>query len=88
MEPGKVKVCFGSGGPGGPGARPQRLPAPGLQAPCGLPRSGDGKRAESARDTSAKASASAGEKQLCWFIATRAVCCLHLPAAYGSRRPP
>lgn len=88
LEPGKVKVCLGSGRPGGPGARPQRLPAPGLPAPCGLPRSGDGKRARSARDTSAKASASAGEKQLCWFIATRAVCCLLLPAACGSRRPP
>lgn len=32
VEPGKVKVCSGSGKPGGPGARPQRLLAPGSGA--------------------------------------------------------
>lgn len=36
VEPGKVKVCFGSGGPGGPGARPQRLPAPGFRLLVGF----------------------------------------------------
>lgn len=71
-----------------PGARPQRFPALGLRASGELSWSWKGTRAGAAPDTSAKAAASAGGKQLCWFIATRAVCCLHLRAARGVRRPP
>lgn len=78
VEPGKVKVCSGSDKPGGPGARPQRLRALGLEAPCGLPPSGDGKRAVAARDTSAKASASASEKQLCLLQRGLLVVCTFL----------
>lgn len=52
----------------------------GLRASGGLSWSGKGTRAGAARDTSAKAAASAGGK--------RAVCCLHLRAAHGVRRPP
>lgn len=43
VEPGKVKVCLGSGRPGGPGSRPQRLPAPGLPAPVGFRSQGMGR---------------------------------------------